>query len=262
MGLDAADYDGRGVASLLVTNYQNEIPALYRNMTSSPDNLRFTFQSREAGLEQVGRHYVGFGTGFLDVDNDGWEDIVIVNGHVIRHPTTSTVRQKPILFRSGGRQDGTGRVQFQDATTKGGTYFQSAHQARGMAIGDLDNDGRPDLVVSHVNEPVTLLRNEAAQSHHWFGVRLVGKDHRDVVGAKVTLETGGRTLTRFAKGGASYLSSGDRRLVFGLGDNGTTSRLTVIWPGGREEHWNGLAADRYWRVSEGERPVPDETALR
>ena len=131
-----------------------------------------------------------------------------------------------------------------------------------MAVGDLDNDGRPDLVVSHVNEPATLLRNEAGRTHHWLGVRLVGKDGRDVVGAKVTLEAGGRTLTRFAKGGGSYLSSGDRRLVFGLGNNDKPGRLRVVWPWGQEQHWDGLTVDSYWQVTVGERAIPLRTTGR
>jgi hypothetical protein len=257
MGLDAADFEGSGKASLLVTNYQNELPALYRNLTATPDAPRFSFHTTPAGLGDAGRQYVGFGTGFVDVDNDGWEDVVIVNGHVIRHPTTSTVRQKPILFRNRGRQIGESGVRFVDATAKGGSYFQIPHQGRGLAIGDLDNDGSPDLVISHVNEPVTLLRNVVDRSHHWLGVRLIGKDRRDVVGAKVTLECGGRTWTRFAKSGGSYLSAGDRRLLFGLAGSDRPGRLTVVWPWGQEEHWDGLAADRYWQIKTGERPVSD-----
>jgi len=258
MGLDAADYDGRGLASLLVTNYQNELPALYANTSAGPEKLSFTYRTAAAGLAEVGRQYVGFGTAFLDVDNDGWEDIAIVNGHVIRHPTTSTVQQKPILFRNTGRQSASGPVRFADMTPRGGTYFQVPHQGRGLAVGDLDNDGRPDVVISHVNEPVTLLKNEAGPTSRWLGVSLVGKDGRDVTGARLVLEAAGRKLTRFAKSGGSYLSSGDRRILFGLGepdDDNRTTRLTIVWPGGREEHWDGLEAGAYYRVAPGERPT-------
>ena len=255
MGVDAADYDGRGLPSLLVTNYQNELPALYRN-GSSKDGLRFVFSTTQEGLGGVDRRYVGFGTAFLDADNDGWEDVVMVNGHVIRHPKTSTVRQEPVLFQNRGPQGGAGRQHFADVSPRGGPYFATAHQARGLAIGDLDNDGRPDLVVSHVNEPVTVLRNEAGDGQHWLGVRLLGRAHGDVVGAKVTLEVGGRTLTRFVKGGGSYLSSGDRRLVFGLGGSDKLGRLTVAWPWGQVEHWDGLQLDRYWQLPAGGKATP------
>jgi hypothetical protein len=250
MGVDAGDYDGSGRASLLVTNYQNELPALYRNLSAKGD-VRFVFSTAEAGLSSVGRAYVGFGTGFLDVDNDGWEDIVIVNGHVIRHPTTSAVRQRPLLFRNQGAGGGKA-VRFADRTAEAGAYFQGVHQGRGLAIGDLDNDGRPDLVISHVNAPVAVLRNDAARGNRWLGVALVGRGHRDVVGARVTLEADGRTLARFAKGGGSYLSSNDRRHLFGLGGNDQPVRVTVVWPGGREQHWDGLSTGRYWVLTEGD----------
>ena len=137
-------------------------------------------------------------------------------------------------------------------TARAGVYFQGVHQGRGLAVGDLDNDGRPDLVISHVNEPVSLLRNDAGPAHHWVGVVLRSADHRDLVGAKVTLEVGGRTSTRFAKAGGSYLSSGDQRLLFGLGTNNKAGRLTVVWPSGLEQHWDGLLTDRYWELVVGE----------
>ncbi len=250
MGVDVADYDGSGRASLLVTNYQNELPALYRN--SSEKDLLFTYSTGEAGLATIGRQYVGFGTGFLDADNDGWEDIVIINGHVIRHPTIGAVRQKPVFFRNQGRLDNRSPVKFADHTASAGSYFAIAHQGRGLAIGDLDNDGRPDIVISHVNEPVTLLRNGAGAEKHWLGIALRTKDHRDVVGAKITLEIGERTMTRFAKSGGSYMSSGDFRHLFGLGDNGTPIGLTVVWPWGKKDRWDGLASDRYWELTAGE----------
>jgi hypothetical protein len=257
MGVDAADCFGTGRPALLVTNYQNELPALYGNLSTLGKPL-FRHSSAQAGLGAMGRQYVGFGTGFLDVVNDGWEDIVMVNGHVVRYPKASSVQQKPKLFRNEGRS-GTADVSFTDADELGGDYFRTTHRSRGLAIGDLDNDGRPDLVISHVNEPVTVLRNVADGYTHWLGLRLNGPGHRDVVGAKVTLEVGGRTLTRFAKAGGSYLSSGDRRLLFGLGAATTAGRLTVSWPWGKEDHWDGLAIDRYWTLTSGGKASPGLT---
>ncbi|HLJ96186.1 MAG TPA: CRTAC1 family protein, partial [Gemmataceae bacterium] len=217
MGLDAADYDGRGLPSLWVTNYENEMHALYRNRGDG----FFLFSTQSSGIAAIGRSYVGFGTGFLDVDGDGWEDLVIANGHVVRH--APNLRQRPVLLRN----QGNGR--FANITADGGPYFQTPHRGRGLAVGDLDNDGRPDLVITHVNEPVVLLRNESPL-HPWLGIQLVGRENRDVVGAKVVLELDGRRQTRFAKGGGSYLSSGDRRFLFGLGTSTQAARLTVVWP--------------------------------
>jgi hypothetical protein len=120
-------------------------------------------------------------------------------------------------------------------------------------VGDLDNDGRPDLVISHVGEPVALLRNVAETGNHWLGVRLEGREHGDIVGARLTLEVGGRKLMRFAKAGGSYLSSADRRILFGLGPATAIDRLTIDWPSGepRTQHFERLAVDRYWRVVQG-----------
>jgi hypothetical protein len=250
MGVDAADYDGRGRPSLWVTTFERERHALYRN--ECQDNcVLFEYATQQSGIAALGSGYVGFGTGFLDVDNDGWEDLVIVNGHVRRYPVRSGVRQRAVLMRNLG----TGR--FADRTVPdGGAYFRVPHRGRGLAIGDLDNDGRPDLVITHLNEPVVLLRNDPrgpqAPRHHWVGIELVGRRNRDVVGAKVVVQAGGRRLTRFATGGGSYLSSSDRRILVGLGNTGRVDRLSVTWPWGDEQHWEALTSDRYWRLVEGD----------
>jgi enediyne biosynthesis protein E4 len=244
MGTDAGDYEGSGRPSLWVANYEDQLHALYRNIGRG----LFVFNTTQAGIAAIGQSYVGFGTGFLDLDHHGWEDLVVVNGHVLRHPHRAQLRQRPVLLRN----QGNGR--FRDITSQGGSYFRDGHIARGLAIGDLDNDGRPDLVISHQNEPVVLLRNEAGAGRHWLGIELAGKGRRDVVGARVVVEAGGLQLTRFAKGGSSYLSSGDRRLVFGLNTRQRVERVTVFWPWGREQSWAGdsLTVDRYWSLREGE----------
>jgi hypothetical protein len=247
MGVDAADFEGTGRPALWVANYEGEYHALYRN-DMRPGRESFTFVTNATGIARLGQRFVGWGTGFLDVDNDGWEDLVISNGHVVRHPRTAPLRQQPVLLRNTARD---GRRWFVDATAEGGPYFREGHRGRGLVIGDLDNDGRPDLVVSHQNEPVVLLRNEEASGHHWLGIELVGRDHRDITGARLTLEVGDRRLWRFARGGGSYLSSGDRRLLFGLGKAERVGRLTITWPWGSTECWDGLRIDCYHRLCEG-----------
>jgi hypothetical protein len=251
MGVAAADYDGSGRASLWVTNYENEMHGLYRNV----GNDFFLFSTKVSGIAAIGRIYVGFGTAFLDVDRDGREDLVITNGHVIRHSTR--LRQRPVLLRN----EGEGR--FRNVTARGGPYFRDRHVGRGLAAGDLDNDGRPDLVITHLNANAALLAHDADDGHHWLGIELVGKGGRDVVGARLVLEAGGVRQTRFAQGGGSYLSSGDRRHLFGLGTAAKVDRLTVHWPSGQSQQVDGatLRVDRYHRLVEGSgvRSPPDRT---
>lgn len=246
MGVDATDYDGSGRPSLFVTNYENELHALYHNECDG-GHILFSYASPSTGIAVLGQNTVGWGTGFLDIERRGWQDLFVATGHAMRFPSRNggDPRQRPILLRNRGGK-------FTDISHQGGPYFRTAHQARGAALGDLDNDGRTDLVVSHLNEPLILLRNEATTDNHWLGVELVGRGHADVVGARLILECGDRKLTRFAKGGSSYASSGDRRHVFGLGQTARVGRLTVIWPNGETQHWEGLAVDRYSRVTQGE----------
>jgi hypothetical protein len=133
-----------------------------------------------------------------------------------------------------------------------------------VAAGDLDNDGWPDLVISHSNTPLAVLRNEAPtrREHHWLGVQLVGRGHRPVAGATVTLELAGRKLTRFTRGGGSYLSSHDPRVLFGVGKSMEVGTLAVRWPWGETQRWEGLALDRYWELVEGEPAARDVRSIR
>ncbi len=240
MGVDAGDYDGSGKPSLWVTNFEGELHGLYRNV-SRPGLLFFRFHTTAAGIAAIGQSYVGWGTGFIDFDLDGWEDLFVSNGHALIYPKGEGVtrRQKPVLLLNQGNG------KFLPATRRLGPYGDTDHMGRGVGFVDLDNDGRVDVVISHVNEPVTVLRNIAAPEHHWLGVQLAGAGHADVVGAKVVLEAGGRKQARFAKGGGSFASSSDRRLVFGLGKTDKIDRLTVTWPDGKQQEWTGLGTDRY-----------------
>jgi enediyne biosynthesis protein E4 len=241
MGVDAGDFDRTGRPSLIVTNYENELPALYHNH-SAPGKERFTFGTMLTGLAVVGGSYVSWGTGFFDYDLDGWEDLLIVSGHAIRFPTRIDRRQKPTLFHND-------RGRFRVVTPDGGPYFRHPHNARGAAFGDLDNDGRVDVVVSHLNEPIVVLRNVApTDGRHWVGVDLVGEKDRDVVGARVELGAGPDRQTRFVKGGGGFASTNDRRMVFGLGASAQVGTVTVHWPGGSTQEFRGLAPDQYWRL--------------
>jgi hypothetical protein len=246
MGTDAGDPFGLGRASIWVTNYENELHCLYKNDCIGAKEF-FVFATRSSGLAAMGQDTVGWGTGFLDLDHHGWEDLFFTDGHAIRFPPKIPRAQRPRLFRN------TGNGKFVEIRSRAGSFFQAQHVGRGAVLGDLDNDGKIDLVISHLNEPVAVLRNVADTSgNHWLGVELARPDHADIVGARVVLERGGRQQTRFAKGGGSYLSSGDRRLVFGLGkDDGKDLKLKVFWPSGKEEEFEISAVDRYWRLEEG-----------
>jgi hypothetical protein len=245
MGVDAGDYDGSGKPALWVSNYEQEQHSLYRNDVNGAF-ISFNPQTTAAGIGRTDQKYVGWGTGFLDVDLDGWEDLFVANGHALRyHSASGTSRkQPPVLFRNRGGK-------FRESSREIGSYQQSNHPARGVGFGDLDNDGRIDLVISHVNEPAAILRGVGGQGRHWLGVQLLGKDHADVVGARVELEVGKRTWTRFAKGGGSYLSAGDRRLLFGLAEETRPGRLTVTWPDGTKQQFDNLASDRYYCIRQG-----------
>jgi hypothetical protein len=259
MGVDVADYDNSCRPAIWCVNYQGENHCLYGNECRLPGEDPkfpggrefFRFATMASGISAIGQQYVGWGTQFLDLDHDGWLDLFVANGHAIRFPTKGSTRaQRPVLMYNTGR---TGPVKFANITDKGGDYFQTNHCSRGVAFGDLDNDGRIDMVVNNLNEPVVVLQNVTKTSpNHWLGVELVSKDHRDVVGAKVILDVDGKRQTRYAKGGGSYASANDTRHVFGLGPADHVTGLTVIWKAGQEQHWEGLDVDRYWRLVEGE----------
>jgi enediyne biosynthesis protein E4 len=252
MGLDAGDPVRSGKPALFVTNYEGELHAFYANQTV-PDanapggyNILFDFESHRNGLQALGNTMVGWGTAFCDLDRDGWEDLIIAHGHAIRFPTANSGRAQyaKLLLNERGK--------FTRISNHGGSYFKAVHNARGLAIGDLDNDGKPDLVVSHLNEPVAVLRNVVPTENHWIGFELTGEKFRDIAGGKIVVQAGGETYTRFIKSGGSYASANDPRYVVGIAKATKIDSVTVHWPNGQVQEWKDLAADRYWTLLEGQ----------
>ena len=249
MGIDLADVDGDGDEDLFVTNLDNEANTFYRNQG------RGVFEDRtsEVGLFRLG--FTGFGTRFVDYDNDGWLDLVIVNGAVrqlgsqIRAGDPYPLRQRNTLFHNDqGRK-------FTDVTERAGDAFAPLHVARGLIAGDLDNDGDVDLVIANNNGPARVLRNDMGSRQHWLGIRAVdGRYRRDAVQARITLARPGRTMLRRVHTDGSYGSASDPRIVFGLGDEASAQTVRVDWAGGGVEEFRNLAVDRYWVLERGKTP--------
>lgn len=225
MGVDVGDYDGDGLPDIWVTNFERETFALYHNL----GKLQFEHVSRRVGVSGLAGTYVGWGTNFLDSDGDGDLDLFVANGHVVRFPESSTVLQKPLLLENvDGRR-------FETVEVSPEPYFNTVHAGRGVASGDIDGDCDPDLVVSHVNEPVALLRND---SPGWRGivVRLVGRESpRFPTGAIVRVKSGRSTQVQQLRGGGSYASTSAGHLLFG--DIGNEQLVFDIdWPSGERQH--------------------------
>ena len=256
MGVAADDYNGDGWLDIFVTNLSYETNALYRNNGDGT----FTDVIYESHLGKESFHFVGFGTGFFDADNDGWRDIFIANGHIIDNIEDThdvlTYRQPNQLFRNRG--DNT----FQEISEDAGDYFQQAAVSRGALFGDYDNDGDVDLLVTQSNGPVTLLRNEGTTQHNWIRIKTVGIiSSRDGIGTRVILTAGGHTQIQEVNPGSSYLSSHDARLHFGLGRYDTANRLEVRWQSGVVQVFENLPVNQEHVIAEFS-DTPEETLFR
>ena len=224
MGVDVGDLTGDGLPDIWVANFESESFALYRNQ----GNCFFQHISQPMGVTAVGALFVGWGTQLIDLDRDGDLDAFCSNGHVVRYPINAPVKQKPLIFEN--RQ----AKRFVDAAPLAGEYTSTAHQGRGCAAGDLDDDGDIDLVISRLNDPLAVLSNETATPAHWLSVRLIGTTAaRDSVAAIVRLKLrGGREIVSQVKSGSSYASTSDQRVFFGFGEQESVEKLSVQWPSG------------------------------
>lgn len=245
MGVDAGDYDGDGRFDLVTTNFAQDHTTLYQN---KGDGL-FADVSFPTGMAATLGPYLGWGVGFVDVDNDADLDVFIANGHVfpdVDKTGTSTYRQKNQLFRNEGR----GRFRHITEDVGGGLLLDKS--SRGAAFGDYDNDGDVDVLVVNMDDRPTLLRNDTKNAGHWIGLHLTGtRSNRDAIGAKVTIEAAGRRQIAEVRSGGSYVSHNDMRTRFGLGAVAVVDRVTIRWPSGLVETLGKLPADRFYRIREG-----------
>ena len=251
MGVDAADLNGDGRPDFIVTNFHDEYHALY---LSTPQ-LLYREWTRPSGLAGFTRPFVGWGARFIDYDNDSDLDLAIVNGHVSQTIEQSRrdihYRQLPLLLAN------VGDLKFRNMASQAGPVFRTRHSARGMAVGDYDNDGDMDVVFVRLNERPVLLRNNTGQEGAWIGFELQGRQsNRDAIGSKLSLMSGDKRYTRWLTGGASFLASHDKRVVFGLGSPvNEECRLEIRWPSGKVQTIPGLDINRYHKIVEsGEIP--------
>src|SRR5262245_31534521 len=249
MGVDAGDFDNDGDEDLIVTELIGQGSALYVNDGTG----LFEEQSARAGIRLMTLPYTGFGAGWFDYDNDGWLDILAVNGLVTQNLDTLgpgnpfPLQQPNLLIRN------LGNGKFEDVTLRAGAVFRLSEVSRGAAFGDIDNDGDVDVVVTSDAGPVRVLLNQIGNRQHWLGLRLVSADgRRDMLGARVaTTRADGPTLWRRARADGSYASANDPRVVVGLGPSTAIRAIQVIWPSGRVEEWNDVGVDRYTTLREG-----------
>lgn len=246
MGVDVGDFDGNGTDDIFVTHLMDEINALFVNLGQAV----FEERTREAGLGMPGRRFTGFGTLFFDYDNDGWLDLFVANGAVqliqelVRQKNPFPLGQPNQLFRNTGKG---GFVEIMDQAE-----LQPLEVSRGAVVGDVDNDGDADVLVTNNNGPARLLLNQVGNQNHWLGLRVIGKSGRDMLGALVEIVvTENNVLRRRVRTDGSYLSGNDPRVLVGLGQSLKVKAVRVRWPGGITEEWKDVRVDQYTTLKEG-----------
>lgn len=244
MGVAVADYDGNGYLDIVKTNFQGDLPSLYVN----EDGVFYEDLSQVAGLGA--NKFLGWGALFQDFDADGAPDLLMAHGHIYPDIDQADIgesyRQPTVLYRN--LQNG----RFEDVTATSGPGLATARPARGMASGDLDADGRPEVVIVNLNEPPTILRNQGRQGA-FLSLRLEGREsNRSAIGARVEVEAGGNKLMQDVTGGGSYYSQSDLALYFGLGDATIVDRIAVRWPSGNRQTFEDVAVNSRYALIEGE----------
>jgi hypothetical protein len=248
MGVDASDYDQDGWIDLFEANVDHEMFSLYHN---DKDEV-FTDVSNPFGIGAATRMLSGWGLKFFDYDNDGNIDLLLCNGHpddkVEKLIEGVKFLEPMILFRNSGKG-------FENVSQESGPIFSKLLAGRGMALGDFDNDGSVDVLISQNNASPVLLRNNVGRENHWLGLRLLGtRANIDAIGAKVTYQSGDFQRHQFKVGGGSYLSAHDPRMVLGIGKRTKIDWLEVQWPqpSGKKERFTDLPLDRYVTIVEGQ----------
>lgn len=245
MGVACADFDGNGYCDIFLTHFYAQKNTLYRNL----GGLQFEDDSRRARLVAISHDRLGFGTVAFDCDRDGATDLLIANGHVLG-PEHKPFAMLPQILRNDGQ------ARFEDIGAQSGDYFQQHCVGRGAAGSDFDNDGDLDLLVTHLDRPAALLRNDTATPHHFLGIELRRADRLPAQGTQVIVEAGGRRITSMSIGGGSYLSVSDPRLLVGLKDWSEPVTLEIRWQSGQVARYENVAVDRYWLAIEGRELLP------
>ena len=250
MGATVADYNGDGLPDIFKTNFSDDTSSLYQN------NGDGTYSSKifDAGLG-LNTQYLGWGVMFFDMDNDGWPDILIANGHVYPEVDTAhlgaTYKEPRVVYWNQGNG------KFKDISRTAGPGCTEPQSSRGLAIADFWNEGRLSAVINNSGAKPLLLVNQAANTNHWIGIRTVGtRSNRDGIGASVSVIAGGKKWMQEVRSGSSYLSSSDLRLHFGLGSASKIDRVEIDWPSGLKEWFSVPAVDRILTLTEGTGQAP------
>jgi enediyne biosynthesis protein E4 len=250
MGVDFEDYNNDGWPDIVVTDLANQKYALYANVGDGS----FDYTTLTTGLGAISLLHSGWGVRFLDYDNDGWKDLFIAQSHVmdtiqVNEPHLRYRESPLLLWNDHGKK-------FADVSAQSGEVFQQAWAARGMAVGDLDNDGRVDVVVTSNDGPAWVLHNETPAQNHWVTLNLVGvRSNRDGIGAQVKITTPAGSQYATVTTCSSYQSSSDKRLHFGLGAAASISSIEIRWPSGIRQVLSDVKADQILTVTESSAPA-------